>query len=425
MEKALAKLSAGSFGFPTTADEALMDLIDTMLLLFSIVSSPSFQNFVSTVQKDPKWRPPHRAKVSNVLQPQAHGKVMQTISSFVNDCTYVSMTTDGWTGPKGQSYWSLTIHGITKAFDFTSIVAVCIPIYSKHNALNISTQLKPVLEQLGALDGKLCAIVSDEGGAAPYIVDHFDGVQSIHCAAHLLQTVQRTAFSDLEKAYPVVAVVQDIASSIISSYRNSSFTRNELLHLQLEKGESTSQLVAAAPTRFNSCLNSFRSLIRSEESIIDWMSRSTTNKSANIRYALANCTYFWTIIKEVASILENFESTSKLFQQDKVPTLHLIISEIVILRQTLKALEGGMSEPCRYLIDRLLFHIERKFEPWSEMELLAFSLDPSARCSTDPDMVAILKQADQVLHQYLPHVPLLQRSLQTKGIINLIQLNQG
>jgi hypothetical protein len=108
-----------------------------MLLPFSIVSSPSFQNFVSTVQRDPKWRPPHRAKVSGILQPQAHDKIMQTITSFVNDCNYVSMTTDGWTGPKGQSYWSLT-------------------------------------------------------------------------------------------------VVQDIASSIISSYRSSSLTRNELLYLQLE-----------------------------------------------------------------------------------------------------------------------------------------------------------------------------------------------
>lgn len=61
-----------------------------------------------------------------------------------------------------------------------------------------------------------------------------------------------------------------------------------------------------------------------------------------------------------------------------------------------------MSEPCRYFIDRLLVHIERKFEPWSDMELLAFSLDPSVRCSTDPDLIAILKQADRVLRQYLP-----------------------
>jgi hypothetical protein len=132
------------------------------------------------------------------------------------------------------------------------------------------------------------------------------------------------------------------------------------------------------------------------------MSRSTTKKSADIRYALASCIHFWTVIKEVVSILENFESTSKLFQQDKVPTLHLIISEVVILRQTLRALEGDMSEPCRYFVDRLLVHIERKFEPWSDMELLAFSLDPSVRCSTDPDLIAILKQADRVLRQYLP-----------------------
>jgi hypothetical protein len=401
-----SRLKTPILALPTEPDSALVDLIDTALLPYNIVSSPSFNNFIKVIQAHPKWKAPHRAYISSQLQPEAHQRLMTQLSHFVESCGKVAITTDGWSGPQMRSFWSITIHGIDNDFQFQSLVGGCVPVYNRHTASEIAAKLKPTLTTLKITDANLSAIVTDEGGAAPCVVDHFESAISIHCAAHLLQTVQRNAFAAVEVKHPTLTIIYGVSTSIISSYRQSTVTRQQITHLQLENGEKVRQLLPIAPTRFNSCFHSFQSMLDAKDSITQWLTQADHHKiTPQMQYVMMNLKSFWTTLQEVVNVLDGFEVASRIFQLDQEPTLHRVIPEYLCLQSTLAQLTQDLTVDCsKELAAELAIHLEKKFTPFCDFELIAFCLDPDNRSIESPESLEFFQAGDNLLHERIPAV---------------------
>ena len=71
---------------PALPDEALADLAATAFLPFSIVSSPSFVNFVEVVQRHPKWKPPHRYTLSTSGVDSLYHDVVKSVCDIASNC---------------------------------------------------------------------------------------------------------------------------------------------------------------------------------------------------------------------------------------------------------------------------------------------------------------------------------------------------
>jgi hypothetical protein len=290
----------------------------------------------------------------------------------------VAVTTDGWSGPKEQSYWSLTLHGIDNLGVLRVAILACLAIYRSHNSKNLANLLRPILLKVGLTEEKMSAWVTDEGGAAPCISDHFH-CPSIHCAGHLLQTVLRRAFKIAGERSSVLALIIDVSKTVVKLFNNSSERRQQLSSLQRQHGQSINSLKRDVATRWNSILATLISVSENEMPILNWiLNHEMDAKNAHVFLLQSNRKVYWTIINELVSILKLFERATTILSQEKQPTLHLLIPEILSIKASLIELRPQITQNCcKLFMEVVLEQIDVKFLPWNELELMAAALVPS------------------------------------------------
>ena len=352
------------------------------------MSDLSFKNFIDVVQKHPNWKPPARATVSGPLLDKAYAEVLERAKAIVDSCEKVAISTDGWSCPREQSYWSITIHGINSAGELVSAVLGSIAIYKSHTAKNIADALRPRLLEIGLSNDKMAAWVTDEGGAAPCVSEHFF-CETIHCSGHLLQTVLRRAFKKASSTLPVLALILDITHNVCKLFRGSSDTRQQLSSLQRQHGQSISSIKRNVDTRWNTNLITLKSVAENEKPILNWMTNHDMETKSQHAFLLqANKRVYWMIIRELIAILQPFEDASNILSQDKVPTLHRVIPEVLSLQHKLNVLSTqSTQECCSHFASILSNEIDFKMKPWKKHEIMAAALSPSYHFSKYKDEI--------------------------------------
>ena len=289
---------------------ALIEFINSNRLPFNMVNDLSFKNFVQVVQKHPTWKPPSRPTVSGPLLNQGYSESLEHVAEIIRCCERLALTTDGWSGPKGQSYWSVTVHGISENGELHVAILACLAIYKSHTAVNIANSLRPILEKVGLTDEKMSAWVTDEGGAAPCIAGHF-GCPAIHCAGHLLQTVLRRSFKIAGERSPVLVLIIEVSKTVVKLFINSSERRQQLKSLQRQHGLSMRSLKNNVETRWNSVLATLKSVRDNEKPILNWiLNHEMDAKNGHLYLLQANRKVYWIIVSELVSILELFEEVT-------------------------------------------------------------------------------------------------------------------
>jgi hypothetical protein len=273
---------APSVALPTSPDKAFMEFINSNRLPFNIVADLSFRHLIKVAQKHTAWSPPSRAIVAGRLLQDGYLESIQHCADIVRRCEKVAITTDGWTGPRDQSYWSATIHGVDSDGVLHVAVLACLAVYRSHTALNISDALRPILRSVDISDDRISAFVTDEGGAAPCVADHFN-CASIHCAGHLLQTVLRRTIKLASEKSPVLALIIDASKTVVKLFNNSTERRQQLKSLQRQHHQPLAGLKKDVETRWNSILHSLRSLRDNEMPILNWiLNHEDEAKSAHV-----------------------------------------------------------------------------------------------------------------------------------------------
>ena len=97
---------------PPTMMGALVDFLATSHNPFSLVHNPSFVNLleVARSEKDIPRVLGSRQSISSVFLPKSYEFRKDRVKEALFKASDVSLTMDGWTGPRGISYTVVTCH---------------------------------------------------------------------------------------------------------------------------------------------------------------------------------------------------------------------------------------------------------------------------------------------------------------------------
>ena len=89
-------------------------------------------------------------------------KVRNKIESEINDTTFISLTSDGWTtNTSNSSFMSLTGHWISDDYEPKTAIIRVVPFPSSHTAINISDCLQDALTDFKIAHNKIHVVVRD------------------------------------------------------------------------------------------------------------------------------------------------------------------------------------------------------------------------------------------------------------------------
>lgn len=181
---------------------------------------------------------------------------------------YVSLTTDGWTSRKNESYLTVTVHYINKKMQMKSRVLSTFSSDKNHTAHNLQQMLLAVTDSWG-ITNKVVACVTDNAanikaailGSASLKLAPIKGWRHVECFAHTLQLAVKDAWKSNLEAEPLMTKCRNI----VTFFHSSTVAAVKLRQLSPGTGKRLKQDVV---TRWNSTVIMLKSLLDLEVSWI-------------------------------------------------------------------------------------------------------------------------------------------------------------
>jgi len=367
---------------PHSSTDDLLRWFISQNIPFHALSSPYFRRLWGKLSKEPL---PTRRKLAGEHLDALFSTVSDDIKKALADCDHYSLTTDGWTGLQ-SSFWSITVTTITTDWKYVHKRLGCIPIFAPlHSANVLATQIKEVMIKLGLDPSKVSSVTTDEGGAAPLIASSFPGADEIHCAAHLLSTTLRRAFDQITEELPWVGFALACCWELASICNRSVVLREKLTVNQIQFDEPIRTLKQSVPTRWNSVMSNLKSVADCKQSIKSFLG-ARLKEIPMAHWILREDEYFFGIIDRLIGLLGFFDIMTRDVCVETRPTSQFIVQRYLILQRKLESFESlpdlNDSRESREAIrcaQIIGMHLRRKFEPFSDAELMSFVLDPSNR----------------------------------------------
>lgn len=314
-------------------------------------------------------------------------ELFNTVKAFIGaqlgGVEWIAITTDGWSG-KRVSLWSVTASGIDKDWKRVHFKLGCIPVVaSTHSSEVLSDKIKDLLAQFRVPDEKVCAVTTDEGGAAPCIAERFWKALEIHCGVHLLNTAQKKAVEQLNQKYPASALFFSTVHEMAKHF-NLPQAADQLVANQLATGEPLHVIQRHVVTRFNTWLAPLRTVQSSKEAINRYALSNPEAPFSDV--LLQHPLEFWQFVNSMIKLLTPFEkATLTLSAEDAtldslIAAYLILVKELCLARTALNGLQDELTHPIREMayacVAELLTQLETKFEPVTSGELIAFALNP-------------------------------------------------
>ena len=393
---------------PVEPTRALLELICTSRLPFSLVANPSFKHFVSAVQKHPNWKIPHRTTLSSEELDKLFKEVINELKQEFKCCKYVALTVDLCTGSDGVSYFAITACSLDDQLVLHETVLACVPAHANHSGENLAEIAISVLNEIGLDEKSVVAVVTDEGGGAPCVAKFFPNATAVRCSAHRLQTALRHAFEAAYEQYPLLSSVLTIAKHISAIYNQSNVARAEIQVLQSLLSNSASGLVKDVITRWLSQYNVLKAVKENEDALKVWIKQKLSTDPVLTTY---NPLVFWPLLNCLVSILEPFATVTTSFSTEKKPTLHYVVDNILFLKCRLTSMISEFDElllssdakaSLSFLLQSLLNSLDEKFGNWNDVELAAYALFPDNRSpSPNTTEAAMLQKGYEAVQRLL------------------------
>ena len=141
-------------------NEKIINMIAIDNQPFSIVSDKGFIELLAHLE--PRYLIPSRKYFNEVMLPRAYQNLTSDISKLLQKSSYFSFTTDIWTNSKTNiSYLSLTAHWLNESFVYNHRVLHCREMEGRHTGLNISANIKDMLQNWGINLNQVHLIMQD------------------------------------------------------------------------------------------------------------------------------------------------------------------------------------------------------------------------------------------------------------------------
>lgn len=309
---------------------------------------------------------PDRRTISNDVQKEFAEKKQElgrTVQDHISQGKLLGATTDLWTDDiKHQHYMSITLH-YEQNWHVVSRLAVLksIPAAVKKTAINLRYELLSALKELNinADTVKSNFVFTTDCGAN--IVKALCSHKWIGCGCHQLATVLRHVFEVTNEELNYLTILLDMEDEDdgdgVTVQRQADVFESEITIMQqinaqfaivshivafLKRSGLNGELPHAVyqenKTRWNSRLNSLRSVIKQMEDVMAVVTR------AGRAELLENIDI--EILTEVAKFLEPFEEATKDMESDLTPTLFKTVLWYFKLKKLLMSQSGSQVMRC-------------------------------------------------------------------------------
>ena len=235
---------------------------------------------------------------------RAYQKLTSDISKLLEKSSNFSFTTDIWTNSKtNTSYLSLTAHWLNESFVYIHRVLHCREIEGRHTGLNISANIKDMLQNWRINHNQVHLIVRDNAYNMRLGMV-LSNIASIPCFIHTLQLIIKDSlFADKD-----VEVLLSKARKIVGHFSHSSSACEKLKLIQVGLDSTITKqtallLVQDVPTRWNSTYLMLKRLNKLKVTVQNYV--------ASHLQALIITEKEWQLVDQVLKLLEPFQLVTK------------------------------------------------------------------------------------------------------------------
>lgn len=243
-------------------DKCIMDLIVVDMLPYSVVEGEAFKRLNIG---DPLSA--HRYKVKSekyyrtTLMPATYDKVVKHVKNLLQEATWISFTTDGWSNPtKSCSLLSFTGHFIHDAVR-RKVILNAMVLEEDHDGNYLASKLCEAMTKWEITE-KIHVGVRDNA-ANMKVAIRVAGVTDVGCMSHTLQLVLHDA---LFTQTSVEAVVKK-ARKIVTHFKHSEQACRHLVEHQQTVNSPEHSLLQDVETRWNSTYLMLERLVEQHKAI--------------------------------------------------------------------------------------------------------------------------------------------------------------
>lgn len=299
---------------PAKAEELLAKFISDNCLALRIVEDDSFREFIHYLQ--PNWNVCDRRRLTNVLLPQMKAIVQSQIKDKLKEIKYVSISLDSWTSLANRSYLALTVHGISKAFEFQSFLLDIVAIRKSETGEHIAELVKEILEEWQFPLENVVAGTSDGAANCKKAIKTNLELMWVYCVAHALNRSVRVGL-EISEIKPILKKAKAICKFFRNSPKASKLLEEQQKRLEL----STKKLVIDNKTRWGSAYKMVLRMLASRPAISSSLATITGTKRPPPEDLLA---YDWNLLNDLAAVLKPIDDATTFVSQEKYPGMSYV-----------------------------------------------------------------------------------------------------
>lgn len=325
-------------------------------LPISFVENRGFKQLVSYLA--PWYKIPVKKTVKlriDVLYDIEKQKLLEEMST-IDD---IALTTDCWSSRATESYITLTAHYITPEWKHVARNITTEHMEERHTISNLQDKIDKILTEW-EIKPKIRAIVHDNAANIVGAARHFP--YSINCFAHSLQLVLNKILCE-----PYSKVIIDKCSNIVGHFKHSNIAMSALSNKQSQLGLQKHKLVQSVKTRWNSTFLMLKRLIEQREAVIGVLSdRTVTTRNQAGQLMLSEDE--WTLIENIANVLQPFELVTTLLSSDSQPTISIVMPILQSLVQNfLSKTKDEDPDDITKMKNQLLLKLRSRFKRFKDV----------------------------------------------------------
>ena len=321
--------------FQSVYDKALVQLLSKQHIPFTQDFIDIFINWKSKI-------PPIDVRSSKTLSnhvalraEEVRSYLVQVLEFCKYKCRSMCFTTDIWSSKTMDSFISLTVQFLTHDMEMVRMVPFVQHINFKHSGVNISLELKEMMQQIGLLnkiDPLTYYLTTDNASNMKLAVKLIGDVNNIRCCCHLLNLVVIDALESIE--CDSIKKSQEFAAKVKISGKKKE---------ALQEACATVKISYITPklhnkTRWNSMLTNLNSTIRLKKAInhlaveaeADWSPFFTAME--------------WRVLEAIETVLEKALIVTKAFEAEKTPTANLVVYHLYNFEKYLEEMIASSGE---------------------------------------------------------------------------------
>ena len=251
--------------------------------------------FISMLHRfKPVYKVPSRTYFTSKMLPASCRNMNKKIGNIVENCEYLSLTSDIWTSNYTQdSFMALTGHFIDSEFKRSTAVLKVQNFPDSHTGENICTMLNKIISDYSIDRSKIFLVVTDNASNMHLGVVNA-GLQHIGCFLHIMHLVVTKSLFIQPGVEAVIKKVKDI----VTTNKKSNVERSLFEEITIEEENDTSKyrLVQSVVIRWNSTCKMLKTFLDLRERVVIYLDRSENCESLSKQE--------WLKIGQVVAVLQ-------------------------------------------------------------------------------------------------------------------------